>query len=246
MTHEEIRELIHPYVDGELDVANGREIEQHLSGCDDCRRLEQRVHTLRTALRKSLPSYSAPTTLERRVRTALRREARPAHPFLSPWALFATGAACTLLIVAFAFFQNARATRNTLTDELVSNHIRSLLATHLVDVVSSDQHTVKPWFDGKIDFAPEVRDLSAAGFPLEGGRLDYLHGRTVAALVYRRNKHPINLFIEPAATRERTGPATSTRRGYNLLHWTRDGMDYWAVSDLNTAELREFAALFTS
>lgn len=246
MTHEEIRELIHPYVDGELDVANGREIEQHLSGCDDCRRLEQRVRRLRTALRKSRPSYSAPTTLERSVRTALRREARPTHPFLSPWVLLATGTACALLIVAFAFFQNARATRNTFTDELVSNHIRSLLATHLVDVVSSDQHTVKPWFDGKIDFAPEVHDLSAAGFPLEGGRLDYLHGRTVVALVYRRNKHPINLFIEPAATRDRTGPATSTRRGYNLLHWTRDGMDYWAVSDLNTAELREFAALFTS
>jgi len=246
MTHEEIRELIHPYVDGELDVANGREIEQHLDGCDDCRLLEQRARALRTALRKSLPSYSAPTTLKRSVRTALRREARPVHPFLSPWALFATGAACALLILAFAFFQSARASRSTLTDELVSNHIRSLLATHLVDAVSSDQHTVKPWFDGKIDFAPEVRDLSAAGFPLEGGRLDYLHGRTVVALVYRRNKHPINLFIEPAATRDHTDPAASTRRGYNLLHWTQDGMDYWAVSDLNTAELREFAALFTS
>lgn len=246
MTHEEIRELIHPYVDGELDVANGREIEQHLGGCDDCRRLEQRVRALRTVLRKSLPSYSVPATLKRSVRTALRREARPGHPFLSPWALFASGAACALLILTFVFFQNARASRSTLADELVSNHIRSLLATHLVDVVSSDQHTVKPWFDGKIDFAPEVRDLSAAGFPLEGGRLDYLHGRTVVALVYRRNKHPINLFIEPAATHDHTDPVTSTRRGYNLLHWTQDGMDYWAVSDLNTAELREFAALFTS
>ncbi|HEY2712756.1 MAG TPA: anti-sigma factor [Chthoniobacterales bacterium] len=246
MTHEEIRELIHPYVDGELDVANGREIEQHLRGCDDCRRLEQRVRTLRTTLRKSLPSYSAPTKLKRSVRTGLRNEARPARPFLSAWLLFATGTACALLILAFAFFQNARATRDTLTDELVSNHIRSLLATHLVDVVSSDQHTVKPWFDGKIDFAPEVRDLSSAGFPLEGGRLDYLHGHTVVALVYRRNKHPINLFIEPAATRDHTDPAASTRRGYNLLHWTQNGMDYWAVSDLNAAELREFAAHFTS
>src|SRR4029453_471138 len=243
MTHEEIRELIHPYVDGELDVANGREIEQHLSGCDDCRRLEQRVHTLRTALRNSLPSYSAPTTLERRVRTALRREARPAHPFLSPWALFATGAACTLLIVAFAFFQNARAPRNTLTDELVSNHIRSLLATHLVDVVSSDQHTVKPWFDGKIDFAPEVRDLSANGFLLLGGRLDYLDGKTVVALVYQRNKHPINLFITPEPTSRRVGGGVMNRRGYNVFSWTNNGMKYWAVSDLNQAELREFTGL---
>ena len=117
-------------------------------------------------------------------------------------------------------------------------------AAQLVDVVSSDQHTVKPWFDGKIDFAPEVRDLSANGFPLVGGRLDYLDGKTVAALVYRRNKHPINLFITPAPTSRSTPPTVMTRRGYNVLAWRNDGMKYWAVSDLNQAELRQFTGLF--
>jgi anti-sigma factor RsiW len=103
---------------------------------------------------------------------------------------------------------------------------------------------VKPWFHGRVDFAPEVRDLSAYGFPLVGGRLDYLHGQTVVALVYRRNKHPINLFVEPTSTNDNTAPSTLTRRGYNLVHWTHDGMDYWAVSDLNTTELRQFASQF--
>ena len=202
---------------------------------------------LRTALRKSLALLLRADHSEKNVRHRAcgvkpGRSIRSFRPGLcSPRARLAPFSS------SLSLFSKTRAPRrNTLTDELVSNHIRSLLATHLVDVVSSDQHTVKPWFDGKIDFAPEVRDLSAAGFPLEGGRLDYLHGRTVVALVYRRNKHPINLFIEPAATRDHTAPATVTRRGYNLLHWTQDGMDYWAVSDLNTAELREFAALFTS
>jgi anti-sigma factor RsiW len=121
--------------------------------------------------------------------------------------------------------------------------MRSLLAAQLVDVVSTDQHTVKPWFDGKIDFAPEVRDLSSSGFPLVGGRLDYLDGKTVAALVYHRNKHPINLFITPAPPNRNTSPTPATRRGYNIFSWTNNGMDYWAVSDLNQAELREFAEL---
>jgi anti-sigma factor RsiW len=113
----------------------------------------------------------------------------------------------------------------------------------IVDVVSSDQHTVKPWFDGKIDFAPEVRDLSANGFPLVGGRLDYLDGKTVAALVYHRNKHPINLFIAPEATSRSASPTVITRRGYNVFSWADNGMKCWAVSDLNQGELREFTEL---
>ena len=129
------------------------------------------------------------------------------------------------------------------TQPLVSDHVRSLLATHLVDVASSDQHTVKPWFDGKIDFAPEVRDLSEEGFPLIGGRLDYLDGKTVVALVYHRNKHPINVFIMPATTDRGTSPSAVTRRGYNVLSWTHNEMKYWAVSDLNETELRQFTEL---
>src|SRR5262245_61303468 len=141
-------------------------------------------------------------------------------------------------------FQTTRAARtDAIVDQVVANHVRSLLAAQLVDVVSSDQHTVKPWFDGKIDFAPEVRDLSANGFPLAGGRLDYLDGKTVAALVYHRNKHPINLFITPALTNRSKSPTAIARRGYNIVSWTNNGMNYWAVSDLNQQELREFTEL---
>ena len=141
-------------------------------------------------------------------------------------------------------FQTTRASRNNaLVNEVVADHVRSLLATHLVDVASSDQHTVKPWFDGKIDFAPEVRDLSGEGFPLIGGRLDYLGDKTVVALVYQRNKHPVNVFIMPATADRNTSPSATTRRGYNVLSWIHNEMKYWAVSDLNEAELRRFTEL---
>jgi len=127
-------------------------------------------------------------------------------------------AACALIVLSVALFKRTRPARsNTIVDQVVANHVRSLLAAQLVDVVSSDQHTVKPWFDGKIDFAPEVHDLSANGFPLVGGRLDYLDGKTVAALVYQRNKHPINLFITPEPARRSTSATVITRRGYNVF-----------------------------
>jgi anti-sigma factor RsiW len=149
--------------------------------------------------------------------------------------------AFALLFIGFVLWQGLRSNGNHLADEVIGNHVRSLLATHLVDVASSDQHTVKPWFNGKIDFAPDVHDFAAAGFPLVGGRLDYLNGKTVVALVYRRNQHPINLFIAPAPGKVDTTPDILSRRGYNLIHWTRQEMEYWAVSDLNAEELHQFA-----
>jgi anti-sigma factor RsiW len=176
------------------------------------------------------------------VRSALRREAKESR-ISWPGLVFAIGAVCVLLLCAAALFLNTRTTRNSIADQVIANHVRSLLATHLVDVPSSDQHTVKPWFDGKIDFAPSVRDLSSEGFPLAGGRLDYLNGKTVVALVYQRNKHPINLFIAPALANRETAPELITRRGYSLFHWIHGEMEYWAVSDLNQTELRQFADL---
>ena len=243
--HEHIRELLHAYVDGELDLANARQTERHLESCPDCRGAEKAIHELRSALASKTTAYRAPAHLRRNVRAALRREAKSTRQPLSPWLMFATGAAFAALILGFALFQTTRTARNdAIVDQVVANHVRSLLAAQLVDVVSSNQHTVKPWFDGKIDFAPEVHDLSADGFPLVGGRLDYLDGKTVAALVYQRNKHPINLFVMPAAISQTTSLTVTTRRGYNILAWTNNGMKYWAVSDLNQAELREFAKLF--
>ena len=243
--HEHIRELLHAYVDGELDLANARQTERHLESCPDCRGAEKAIHELRSALASKTTAYRAPAHLRRNVRAALRREAKSTRQPLSPWLMFATGAAFAALILGFVLFQTTRTARNdAIVDQVVANHVRSLLAAQLVDVVSSNQHTVKPWFDGKIDFAPEVHDLSANGFPLVGGRLDYLDGKTVAALVYQRNKHPINLFVMPAAISQTTSLTVITRRGYNILAWTNNGMKYWAVSDLNQAELREFAKLF--
>ena len=242
--HDNIRELLHAYVDGELDLANTRETERHLQGCADCRGTEKAIRELHNALTSEATAYRAPAHLRRNVRAALRREAKASRQTLSPWLMFATGAAFAAVILGFVLFQTTRTARNdAIVDQVVANHVRSLLAAQLVDVVSSNQHTVKPWFDGKIDFAPEVRDLSASGFPLVGGRLDYLGGKTVAALVYQRNKHPINLFITPGSANRDTSPTAANRRGYNIISWANNGMNYWAVSDLNQTELREFAEL---
>jgi anti-sigma factor RsiW len=244
--HENIRELLHAYVDGELDLANARETERHLRSCADCRGTEKAIRELRSALSSDAIAYRAPAHLRRNVRAALEREAKSTGQIRSPWLMFTTGAAFAAVILGFVLFQTMQTARsNAIVDQVVANHVRSLLAAQLVDVVSSDQHTVKPWFDGKIDFAPDVRDLSGNGFPLVGGRLDYLDGKTVVALVYQRKKHPINLFISPASTSRGSLPTVATRRGYNLFSWTNNGMNYWAVSDLNQNELREFTELLT-
>jgi anti-sigma factor RsiW len=242
--HEKIRELLHAYVDGELDLANTREADVHLKTCADCRGTERAIRELRAAMSSDAAVYRAPSRLRKRVRAALRQEARSTRQAFSPWLMFASGAALAAVLIAAVLFQTMRTGRSdTIVNQIVANHVRSLLAAHLVDVTSSDQHTVKPWFDGKIDFAPVVRDLSTNGFPLVGGRLDYLDGKTVAALVYQRNKHPINLFITPTQTNRNSSPTLTIRRGYNVLSWVNSGMNYWAVSDLNATELREFADL---
>lgn len=242
MNHDEIGELLHAYADGELDLINAREIEQHLRTCEECRGAEEQIRALRRALTSDSPSYRAPAHLRRKIRAAVRSEAK--EKIFSPWFAFAAGAACAVIVIALVSFQTTHVSReNAIVDQVIANHVRSLLATHLVDIASSDQHTVKPWFDGKIDFAPDVHDFATSGFPLVGGRLDYLYGKTVVALVYQRNKHPINVFIMPAARNSDRSPALSTHRGYNIFHWTRGGMEYWAISDLNEAELRQFIAL---
>lgn len=244
MNHDEIRELLHAYADGELDLINTREIEQHLRGCDECRRAEERIRALREVLTSDPPAYHAPAHLRKNIRATLRKEARAADKQVSPWLVLATGAAFAAVILGFVLLQVTSAShQNTTADQVVANHVRSLLASHLVDVASSDQHTVKPWFEGKIDFAPEVHDFSTSGFPLVGGRLDYLDGKTVVALVYQRNKHPINVFVMPAGETRDSSPVASTYRGYNTLSWTHSNMLYWAISDLNETELRQFVGL---
>ncbi len=243
MNHDEIRDLIHAYADGELDLIRAREIEQHLSGCEECDRAIDQIRKLHVAITGNNPAFQASARVRRNIHAALRRESKEEMKF-SFWPALATAAACLVIALGIALFTTTQSSNsNRIADEVVANHVRSLLATHLVDVTSSDQHTVKPWFDGKIDFAPDVHDFSMSGFPLVGGRLDYLNGNTVVALVYQRNKHPINVFIAPAKGSEERGPTATTRRGYNLLSWTHAGMNYWAISDLNQTELHQFASL---
>lgn len=244
MNHDQIRELLHAYSDGELDLVNAREVEQHMRSCGECRAMEEQIRALHVALTNDAPTYRAPARLRRNVRAALRREARADEEKFSPWLIFATGAAFAAAILGLVLFQTIAASHeNAIVDQVTANHVRSLLATHLVDIASSDQHTVKPWFDGKVDFAPEVHDFATNGFPLVGGRLDYLGGKTVVALVYQRNKHPINVFVTPASNSRDTAASATTLRGYNILSWTRHEMNYWAVSDLNQAELRQLVDL---
>jgi anti-sigma factor RsiW len=242
--------FIHAYVDGELDLARSLELEQHMQECQACASVYRNHTALRSAFKDSSLYHSAPARLQKRIRSSLRREANTEVSRRSfGWRWLPVGVALGfVLLLALVTWRAAPGLRPSgdelLAQEIVSNHVRSLqLESHRADVISSDQHTVKPWFDGKLDFAPTVKDFSSQGFPLIGGRLEYLNNRAVAALIYQRQKHYINLYIWPAEQSNATGEVAAKRQGYNLLHWTNSGMNYWAVSDLNGVELHEFARL---
>jgi anti-sigma factor RsiW len=242
---EDARLLMHAYADGELDMASSLELETHVRTCVSCAREQANLRTLRTAFRGSTLYHRAPLQLERRVRAAVRsaRRAEYGHRFAFRYFGWA-GAAAALLLIVLTVRSMPRLTQpaSELTArEVVDDHLRSLTQNHLADVLSSNQHTVKPWFDGRLSFTPPVKDLSAAGFPLVGGRIDYLDDRPVAALVYRRRQHIINLFISPAQHTDDTSPVGQVRAGYNIVDWTKSGMSYWAVSSLNAEELSQFA-----
>jgi anti-sigma factor RsiW len=247
VTCGEARALMHGYLDGELDVAHSLEVERHLAGCAACARAYQNLQTLSRTMAGGDLAYAAPVGLEARVRGALREAAKaPPPPRALPWrglSLAAALAVVALLIGGWWRGALLPGADDTLTGEVVASHVRSLMAGHLADVPSSDKHTVKPWFDGKLDFSPPVDDFAAEGFPLVGGRLDYLDNRPVAALVYMRQKHVINLFVWPVAGGPTALTQPASRQGYNVFRWSAGGMAYWAVSDLNPTELREFVAL---
>ena len=243
------QEFIHAYVDGEVDLARSLEIEQHLEQCEVCAVAYRSQTVLRSALKDSSLYHAAPAGLEKRIRSSLRREAKSeAGRRVFGWPWLPVGAMALIFLLALVIWRAAPGLRpagdDLLAQEMVSNHVRSLqLESHRTDVISSDQHTVKPWFDGKLDFAPPVKDFSGQGFPLLGGRLEYLNNRAVAALIYQRQKHFINLYIWPAEESNATSEVATKRQGYNLLHWANSGMNYWAISDLNGVELHEFARL---
>jgi anti-sigma factor RsiW len=251
MTCEELRELLDGYVDGELGLVNSLQFERHLKDCPACAALSRRYKQLRSVVQAKAPYFEAPMGLEEKIRGQFLRTGRtndkPGYrDFFWNWRAWAIAASLIVAaVVSLVLFTLTRRTSTTelLADDVVSSHVRSLMADHLGDVVSTDQHTVKPWFSGKLDFAPVVKDLASRGFPLIAGRLDYLDDRPVAALVYKHRQHTINLFSWPSAASD-TSPRTMTARGYNIVHWTQAQMNYWAVSDLNPTELNEFARLF--
>jgi anti-sigma factor RsiW len=243
--------LLHPCVDGELDLFRHLEIEHHLMDCTACAAVHERHLELRAALKSDALYHRAPAALRDWLRAtparADRSSAVPRRLARVGFAVAAAAAWVALLVWAFGrtggLVNSVSPAAERLASELVSSHVRSLMVAHLTDVPSSDRHTVKPWFRGKLDFAPAVSDLSGQAFTLIGGRLDYLGGRPVAALVYQRRQHVINLFIWPVTDMEVGEPGRLSRQGYHLVHWVGAGMSHWAVSDLNEQELQEFADL---
>ena len=274
MNCEEAIKLMDGYWDGELDPITNQAIEQHLRSCRNCEQAYETHGALVRAIGSAAPYYKAPAELRERIQSSLREEIaerptrnvvrdvrqvfRRSQPELrtslwgTPWnwlGLAGLGLAAAIIFAAIIFSNLAPVLRRPgadqfLATQLIASHVRSLMANHLTDVPSSDQHTVKPWLDAKLDFAAPVVDLSGEGFPLIGGRLDYLDNHPVAALIYQRRKHFINLFIWPTAAGTTETKKTMTRQGYHLLHWVDPDFNYWAVSDVASTDLRDFANLF--
>jgi anti-sigma factor RsiW len=234
------------YLDRELDERATGEVEAHLRQCVTCSTQLERERRLRAAVLAHLAPLQAPESLRNNVRAILRAQVkRPQRRqiWLPTWA--ATAAALLLGVTGgwrLGIWQVSQDGGSDVLAEVVAGHVRSLQGAHLTDIASSEHHTVKPWFAGKLDFSPPVPDFTTQGFPLIGGRLDYLGERQVAALVYRRRQHVINLFVWPSRDSNAL-PAAMSRRGYHVVHGAAGGMTYWAISDLNEAELSQFAQL---
>ena len=237
----ESKQAVGQYHDGELDAASADALRQHLSECASCAMLSDQHARLRSTVRDGATYFTAPHELRARV-TQLPRKSAWSWSWLRrrvqlpSWAFAGALAAAVALSVVGTLTLIQRESPDALAREVVANHVRALMVDHLADVASSDQHTVKPWFAGKLDFSPPVHDLASDGFELVGGRLDYLDGKAVAALVYQRRQHRINVFVLPVAG---TAPGDLTRsiHGYNVIAWNEAGMQMWAVSDLNVLEL---------
>jgi anti-sigma factor RsiW len=253
VTCELTQRFVLGYTDGELDLVRTIEMEAHLKYCPACAQNLENQKKLRAALRRSLPTYAAPTALRERIKSSLRassvaavQERKIKWPSLPVWQL--AGALMALALFSLTGWQLTAYLRAPSNDERIaaevfSNHVRSLETNHLLDVVSTDQHTVKPWFDSKLDFSPPVEDLASDGFPLVGGRLDYLEGREVAALIYQRREHFINVFVWPNPAGSGSTQPIASRQGYNMMRWSRDGFQCWVVSDVAPSELKEFVGL---
>lgn len=244
---DEMRLLVQADADGELEAGQAALVAAHVAGCEDCARLRDEMTGLRAGLREALPYHAPSAELRARLAGLVAAPEAPRAvvvPFRRRWLAPAGGFAAGAALAAGLALAVVLPRPEDLTGALVADHVRALQPGHLMDVVSTDEHTVKPWLDARLDFAPPVKDLAAQGFPLEGGRLDYLDGRTVAAMVYRHRLHPIDLYVWPIRGARDAAPELVTRDGWHVVRWTRDGMAYRAVSDLAAPDLMRFVALW--
>jgi anti-sigma factor (TIGR02949 family) len=244
--------MLHSFIDGELDSIHSTQFETHLATCPDCATEMERLSAMRRTIGRDGVRWQAPEDVRSQILSALALEDKPAAArtvatdsywrrilqFIRQWSYVPSLAA---LAASLLLFMNVTRQDLPIQDEIVASHVRSMLANHLTDVETSDRHTVKPWFNGKIDFSPPVVDLVAQGFPLVGGRVDYLDGRVVAALIYRRHGHIINVFVWPGSP---TQPLSTTHDGYNIDTWSGGGLVFWGISDVDPADLSAFRANF--
>ena len=251
MECREAMDRLSPFLDDELDSVASHEVSIHLASCASCAAALDRQRKLGESLRRDLEYHRAPDLLRARVVRDVRaagREGARSRTVAPSWHWLSAAAAVIAVVGGtwiVAIMPRDRG-NDAIAREAVSGHIRSMMANHLTDVASTDQHTVKPWFSGKLDFSPPVTDFTGADYPLVGGRLDYLQGHSVAALVYMHRKHIINVFVWPmASAREELAPAV-TQRGFHVIHGTHAGMAYWVVSDLNAEELATFSRMLVA
>jgi len=248
-THLRYLDRLSPYIDSELSAVESADVAAHLASCESCSAEYRHLLNTVESMHQQLPPLRAPAALRARVEASIRTPAaaQAARPIRvdRPYRGIAAAAAVVLMIAA-AYGLGARTGTSSsaqMADAVLTAHVRSLQQGHLTDVLSTDQHTVKPWFTGKLDFSPAVPRLEADSFPLVGGRLDYVDNRVVAAIVYKRRAHVINVVTYPVEGAADVTPALETRRGFQIAHWTARGMAYWVVSDLNADELRTFCSL---
>jgi len=243
MTCDEASVLLHALVDGELDAGHAREVEAHIAGCARCAAELASARELQQSLRGHNLSFTAPPSLrlsiDRAVPSPAMTSRRSVLKGFAAGSIMSAAAAASIAVVIVRGDRDS-----TILGEAVSAHLRSLQADHLTDVLSSNQHTVKPWFNGRIDLAPPVIDLTGEGFTLIGGRLDFIDGKPVAAIVYRRRVHVINLFVMQGMGQALPAPKLEVIQGFNILRWTDQGFNLMAVSDLAQDELEEFQNKF--
>jgi anti-sigma factor RsiW len=251
--------MLHALIDGELDAGHARDVEAHVATCPACAEELKTFRAMRATMAQANLKEAAPAHLRNRIEAALAVPAAEVSAPRQSWLAsaraswknffggFAVGTALSAAVAASLVIAVVRNDQNQqIASDVVSAHLRSLQAGHLTDVETSDQHTVKPWFNGKLDVAPPVIDLTAQGFTLIGGRLDYINGQPVASIVYRRRKHVINLFVAQQLGAAAHGVKDEIVQGFNIRHWSESGLDLWAVSDIDAGELDEFGQKFTA